>query len=84
MNTFFRLAVGALLGASCVGSAFAQTSIQSYDPSAPRTRSEVVADLNDWFAAGYKPTQWIYYPDNAQTAGRIVAQRRASSVAPVQ
>jgi hypothetical protein len=83
MNSFYRLAAGALLGASCVASAFAQASMQSDDPSAPRTRSQVVAALNDWFAAGYNPAA-IYYPDNAQAAGRSVAQRRDGSVAPVQ
>jgi hypothetical protein len=37
----------------------------------------VKADLADWRAAGYDPLDWIDYPENAQRAGRIVAQRRA-------
>jgi hypothetical protein len=58
--------------------------MQSYDPSAPKTRAQVVAELNEWFAAGFNPDEWIYYPDNAQAAGRIVAQSRAGSASPVQ
>lgn len=69
--------LGALLAAVSMSSAFAQTSARSYDPSAPKTRAEVRADLADWRAAGYDPLDWIDYPQNAQRAGGIVAARRA-------
>ncbi|MBN3751509.1 DUF4148 domain-containing protein [Paraburkholderia sp. Tr-20389] len=79
MGTFSRLALGALLGASCVASAYAQASSGSYDPSAPKTRAQVVAELNEWFAAGFNPDEWAYYPDNAEAASIVVAQRRAAA-----
>jgi hypothetical protein len=60
-----------------MSTAFAQTSARPYDPSAPKTRAQVKADLAEWRAAGYDPLDWIDYPDNAQRAGRIVAARRA-------
>jgi hypothetical protein len=79
MGTFPRLALCAVLGTSCVASAYAQVSSDSYDPSAPKTRAQVVAELNEWFAAGFNPDQWAYYPDNAEAAKAIVAQRRAAA-----
>ena len=78
MKIATRIGLGALLAAIGIGSAFAQTS-QSNDPSAPKTRAQVRADLADWRAAGYDPLDWINYPGNAQRAGRIVAQRRAQA-----
>jgi hypothetical protein len=69
--------LGALLAAVSMSTAFAQTSARPYDPSAPKTRAEVRADLAEWRAAGYNPLDWIDYPNNAQRAGRIVAARRA-------
>jgi hypothetical protein len=45
MNSFSRLASGALAGASCVIDALAQERMHSYDPSALRTNAQVVADL---------------------------------------
>ncbi len=71
--------LGALLTAVSMSNAFAQTSVRANDPSAPKTRAEVRADLADWRAAGYDPLDWIDYPDNAQRAGRIVAARRAQA-----
>jgi hypothetical protein len=68
--------LGVLLAAVGMNSAFAQTS-RPYDPSGPKTRAEVKADLAEWLAAGYDPLDWIDYPQNAQRAGRIVAARRA-------
>ncbi|PRY09626.1 MULTISPECIES: DUF4148 domain-containing protein [unclassified Paraburkholderia] len=67
---------GALLAAVSMSTAFAQ-SARPYDPSAPKTRAQVKADLTEWRAAGYDPLDWINYPENAQRAGRIVAARRA-------
>ena len=75
MNTVSRLALGVLATACCVASASALA--QPYDPSAPMTRAQVRADLIEWVAAGYNPLDWIDYPENAQRAGAIVAQRRA-------
>jgi hypothetical protein len=68
--------LGVLLAAVGMNSAFAQTS-RPYDPSAPKTRAQVKADLAEWRAAGYDPLDWIDYPQNAQRAGSIVAARRA-------
>ncbi|RDK03462.1 DUF4148 domain-containing protein [Paraburkholderia lacunae] len=77
MKTVSRVGLGALLAAVFMSAAVAQTSARPYDPSAPKTRAEVKADLAAWRAAGYDPLDWINYPDNAQRAGRIVAARRA-------
>ncbi|CAD6515932.1 DUF4148 domain-containing protein [Paraburkholderia metrosideri] len=77
MKIAYRVGFGALLVAVSMGSAFAQSLTQSSDPSAPKTRAQVRADLADWRAAGYDPLDWIDYPQNAQRAGRIVAARRA-------
>ncbi|WP_341318971.1 DUF4148 domain-containing protein [Paraburkholderia sp. IMGN_8] len=77
MKIVSRIGLGALLAAVCMSTAFAQTSARPYDPSAPKTRAEVKADLAAWRAAGYDPLDWINYPDNALRAGRIVAARRA-------
>jgi hypothetical protein len=64
-----------LAGACCFASAAALA--QPYDPSQPLTRAQVRADLVEWRQAGYDPLDWIDYPENAQRAGAIVAQRRA-------
>jgi hypothetical protein len=77
MKIVSTVGLGALLAAVSMSAAFAQTSARPYDPSAPKTRAEVRADLADWRAAGYDPLDWIDYPQNAQRAGRIVAARRA-------
>ncbi|SEA93070.1 DUF4148 domain-containing protein [Paraburkholderia sartisoli] len=84
MNILSRIAAGALLGTLLVPAVFAQTAAQTYDPSAPKTRAEVKADLAAWRAAGYDPLDWINYPANAQQASKIVAARRAQSAASVQ
>jgi hypothetical protein len=76
MNMVCRVGLGALLAVS-VSAALAQTSTRAYDPSAPKTRAEVRAELVEWRAAGYDPLDWIDYPDNAQRAASIVAERRA-------
>ncbi|MGF6770485.1 hypothetical protein P3T18_002964 [Paraburkholderia sp. GAS199] len=72
-----QLGCGALLAALTLGSAFAQSTARPGDPSAPKTRAEVRADLVAWLKAGYDPLDWIDYPENAQRAGRIVADQRA-------
>jgi hypothetical protein len=78
MKTLSRITLGALLAACCATTAFAQAS-QACNPNTAKTRAEVKADLIQWRAAGYDPLDWIDYPDNAQQAGRIVAQRRAAT-----
>ncbi|WP_322011342.1 DUF4148 domain-containing protein [Paraburkholderia sp. J12] len=85
MFSLSRITLGLLVAGCSLASvsAFAQT----YDPSAPKTRAEVRADLVEWRAAGYDPLDWIDYPENAQRAGAIVAQRRAArmgAMAPAQ
>ncbi|MCG5074201.1 DUF4148 domain-containing protein [Paraburkholderia tagetis] len=80
MNTLSRVALGLLAAACCVASASALA--QPYSPTGPLTRAQVVADLIAWRAAGYEPLDWLHYPENAQRAGAIVAQRRASGAMP--
>ncbi len=79
MNQIPRLVLGMLVAACAVASASA--GAQPYDPSTPKTRAEVRADLIEWRQAGYDPLDWIDYPENAQRAGAIVAQRRAARAA---
>ncbi len=42
-------------------------------------RAQVRQEFLAWRAAGYDPTDWLNYPDNAMRAGRIVAQRQAQT-----
>jgi hypothetical protein len=77
MKIVSQVGLGALLAAVTISTAFAQMQAQPNDPSAPKTRAQVRADLIEWRAAGYDPLDWIDYPDNALRAGRIVAARRA-------
>ena len=76
MKIISLVGLGAILAAVSMSTAFAQ-SARPYDPSAPKTRAQVKADLAEWRAAGYDPLDWIDYPQNAQRAGRIVAARHA-------
>jgi hypothetical protein len=71
-----RIGLGALLAAISIGTVYAQAVTQPSDPSAPKTRAQVRADLADWRAAGYDPFDWLNYPQNAQRAARIVAEQR--------
>lgn len=77
MKVTFLVGLGALLAAVSMSSAFAQPPSRAYDPSAPKTRAQVTADLIEWRAAGYDPLDWLNYPENAIRAGQIVAARRA-------
>ncbi|RZF25551.1 DUF4148 domain-containing protein [Paraburkholderia sp. UYCP14C] len=77
MKLFSRIGLGALLAAAGISTVYAQAVMQPTDPSAPKTRAQVRADLKEWLAAGYDPFDWINYPENAQRAGRIVAEHRA-------
>ncbi|MFP6561544.1 DUF4148 domain-containing protein [Paraburkholderia sp. B3] len=70
-----RITLGLLVAGCSLASASALA--QPYNPSAPMTRAQVRADLAEWRAAGYDPLDWIDYPENAQRAGAIVAERRA-------
>jgi hypothetical protein len=79
MASLSRITLGLLVAACSVASASALA--QPYNPSGPLTRAQVRADLADWRAAGYDPLDWIHYPENAQRAGTIVAQRRAARAA---
>jgi hypothetical protein len=74
-----RVTLGVLAAACCFASAAALA--QPYDPSVPLTRAQVRADLVEWRQAGYDPLDWIDYPENAQRAGAIVAQKRAARAA---
>ncbi|HZZ11885.1 MAG TPA: DUF4148 domain-containing protein [Paraburkholderia sp.] len=77
MKNIYRVGAGALLAAVCMSTALAQSGARAYDPSVPKTRAEVRAELIEWLAAGYDPLDWLDYPQNAQRAGRIVAARHA-------
>jgi hypothetical protein len=77
MKLMSQVGLGALLAAVSIGTAVAQTMAQPSDPSAPKTRAQVRADLIEWRAAGFDPLDWNDYPQNAQRAGQIVAARRA-------
>lgn len=76
MASLSRITLGLLVAGCSLASASAFA--QPYNPSAPLTRAQVRADLADWRAAGYDPLDWLNYPENAQRAGAIVAQRRAA------
>ncbi|MBB5459984.1 DUF4148 domain-containing protein [Paraburkholderia sp. Cpub6] len=76
MKLSSRIGLGALLAAVGISTVYAQAVTQPADPSAPKTRAQVRTDLAEWLAAGYDPFDWINYPENAQRAGRIVAQHR--------
>jgi hypothetical protein len=76
MTQFSRIGLGALLAAVSISTVYAQAVMQPTDPSAPKTRAQVRADLAEWRAAGFDPFDWLNYPENAQRAGRIVAQQR--------
>ncbi|WP_322060866.1 DUF4148 domain-containing protein [Paraburkholderia sp. J63] len=80
MDTLSRVATALVAAACCVASASAWA--QPYNPSGPLTRAQVLADLAAWRAAGYDPLDWIHYPENAQRAAAIVAQRREASMMP--
>jgi hypothetical protein len=75
MVSLSRLTLGLLVAGCSLASVSALA--QPYDPSQPMTRAQVRADLAEWRAAGYDPLDWLNYPENAQRAGAIVAQRRA-------
>jgi hypothetical protein len=80
MKTATSVALGVLLGTATISTfAIAQTSSSQYDSTAPRTRAQVAADFLEWHAAGFKVFEGSDYPENAQRAGRIVAERRAQA-----
>jgi hypothetical protein len=81
MKRIPRMVLCAIAGALCATYAFAEAPARPYDPSAPKTRAQVIADFAEWTAAGYDPNDWIDYPENAIAAGRIVAARRAARAA---
>lgn len=83
MKSVSRLMPGLMSGLLVVGCAVASAPALASptNPYAPRTRAEVRADLVDWLNAGFDPVDWVNYPENAQRAGAIVAQRRAARAA---
>jgi hypothetical protein len=46
--------------------------------SAPVTRAQVKAELEELVAAGFNPRDRMHYPDNLWAAQRIVEQRHAA------
>lgn len=79
MSSFSRVTLGLLVAACSAASVSALA--QPNAPPVPLTRAQVHADLVEWRAAGYDPLDWFDYPDNAQRAAAIVAQRRAARAA---
>jgi hypothetical protein len=66
-------AVAVALVLSAPIASFAQDSNQ------PLTRAQVRAELAQAERAGYDPTDWMHYPQNAQTAqARIAEQNRTA------
>jgi outer membrane lipoprotein-sorting protein len=53
---------------------FSLAHAQSNDSSV--TRAQVKQELADIESAGYKPTDWLHYPENAQAAERRLQARR--------
>ncbi|RQH05448.1 DUF4148 domain-containing protein [Paraburkholderia dinghuensis] len=81
MTTSSRIALASLVAACSVASASALAQDLTNNPQGPLTRAQVRADLIDWLQAGYDPLNWLEYPENAQRASVIVAQRRAERAA---
>jgi len=79
MKSVSRLMLGAVAAGWAIASASAFAS--PTDPYGPKTRAQVRAELVEWLAAGFDPQDWVNYPENAQRAGAIVAQRRAERAA---
>ncbi|WP_233884633.1 DUF4148 domain-containing protein [Paraburkholderia flagellata] len=79
MKSAIRITSGIIVGAFCVGSAFAQTASNPYDSSATQTRTQVYSDLVAWRAAGFNPLETVDYPRNAIRAGRIVTAQRGNA-----
>jgi hypothetical protein len=50
----------------------------SQQTSGTVTRAQVRAELADLVRAGYRPTDWIDYPENIQAAERKVQMERAA------
>ncbi|WP_321932184.1 DUF4148 domain-containing protein [Paraburkholderia guartelaensis] len=84
MKIIIPVAFGILLSANGIASAFAQTSTSPYDSSTPKTRSEVKADAQRWFAAGFDPLDLFNYPGTATKASRILSEQRGQAAAPNQ
>jgi hypothetical protein len=74
MKTHVLFALGVLIGVGSISSTYAQTSPSSSDPSAGRTRAEVIAEISVWRAAGYNPIiDLTHYPNSALEAARIIS-----------
>lgn len=67
-----------MLGLLAAGWAIASTPALASSADAPKTRAQVRAELIEWRAAGFDPLDWMSFPENAQRAAAIVAQRRAA------
>ncbi|HEY1610770.1 MAG TPA: DUF4148 domain-containing protein [Paraburkholderia sp.] len=79
MKSVSRLMLGLVAAGCAVVCASALAS--PVGSNGPKTRAEVRADWLEWRAAGYDPLDWVNYPENAQRAGAIVAERRAAAAA---
>ena len=76
MKTTTSVAFGILLGVSGIASAFAQAPTSPYDSSKLKTRAEVIADSERWFAAGFDPLDSFHYPGTAMKASRVLLEQR--------
>jgi hypothetical protein len=81
MKTNVLFVLGALIGIGSISSTSAQTSPSPSDPSAPRTRAEVVAEISVWRAAGYSPIiDLTHYPNSALAAARVISEQQPPSL----
>ncbi|MFB9123828.1 DUF4148 domain-containing protein [Paraburkholderia dipogonis] len=79
MKIIIPVAFGILLSANSIASAFAQASTSPNDPSHPKTRSEVRADAQRWFAAGFDPLDFFHYPGTAMEASRMLPEQHGQA-----
>ncbi|EUC12579.1 DUF4148 domain-containing protein [Paraburkholderia hospita] len=79
MKIIIPVAFGILLSANSIASAFAQASTSPYDPSPSKTRAEVMADAQRWFAVGFDPLDLFNYPNTAMKASRILSEQRGQA-----
>jgi hypothetical protein len=54
------------------------TVTSAQQANGPVTRAQVRAELADLVRAGYRPADWIDYPENIQAAERKVQMERAA------
>jgi hypothetical protein len=80
MKTNVPFVLGVLMSIGSISSTSAQTSPSPSDPSAPRTRAQVIAEISIWRAAGYNPIiDLTHYPNSALEAARAISEQHPLS-----